>query len=184
MTATTKTTKATKPATKATKPATRVLKNVSFDLTAITSAAHCMANTEAAFSEVHALMLTWHGMGLYPTVEAVTAALLDGYAKNPNIKANEKTLTNYAHGILKWAKVGKTPKALSMRAFQGNPNPTPKAKEEEPAKATGELTPLAKAKAWCNELQANRLKFLGTADAAAFEEGMLVCLAILNRVKG
>ena len=163
-----------------------------FDLSVITLAAAADGGAMQAFEDLHVTMLDWYGMGLFPTVEAVAEALKAGYLQTPRVSASAATLKNYAFGILKWAKSGRVPKTASMRAFQANPGGTkpPKKRKARTADATvasatpSELTPLAKAKAWCNELQANRLKFLGTADAAAFEEGMLVCLAILNRVKG
>ena len=169
---------------------------VKFDLSVITLAAAADGNVMQAFEDLHCAMLEWHGMELFPTVETVQAALMAGYAKCRRVEVSEATLKNYAFGILKWAKAGRVPEKLSMRAFQANPEggkvkakAKAKGAQTEPesteAPKTPEgLTPLAQARAWINEIQAKRLAFLGTADAEALSEALLQALAILNRVKG
>lgn len=104
------------------------------DLSAVTAAAAADANAMSAFEDLHLAMLEWNMIGQYPASAELTKALAAGYASNPRVVATKDTLTQYASGILKWAKAGKVPKAHSMRAFMGSV-PGAKGKGGRPPKA-------------------------------------------------
>ena len=144
-----------------------------FDLSAVTAAAAADAGAMCSFEDLHLLMLEWNMIGEYPTKAEVIKALKAGYASNPRVVANEDTLDQYASGILKWAKAGKTPKAMSMRAFMGSV-PGAKGKGGRPPKAKANTEGQAEKanmpnddKAWMQFIGEIRAKVPGRKDWAA-----------------
>ena len=112
----------------------------SFNLTLVSQCALADANTLSAFEDLHIEMLTWHAADTFPAVADVLDALKAGYAQNPRVVASADTLKQYASGIVKWAKAGQTPKALTMRAFM---QPVPGAKStkgRKPGQGAGKST--------------------------------------------
>lgn len=87
----------------------------------------------AAIEAISVDMIQWYEAGMFPTVDAVKAALARGYARAEEQSAilaanggtvvkfkapGAATLAQYASGILKWSRAGKFPKgAQSPRAF-------------------------------------------------------------------
>lgn len=97
-------------------------KSFTFDLSTITAAATADAQAQDAVSMLHADIVGWHAAGVFPAVKDVQRALIEGYKAAPTtgIERSDDTLMQYAYGIVKWAKAGRLPKALSLRAFTGS----------------------------------------------------------------
>ena len=166
-----------------------------FDLSVVSLAAGVEGSAMQAFEDLHCAMLDWYGVGLFPEVSAVQAALVAGFNTCGRVGYSMATLKQYASGIIKWAKAGKVPTVAKLSAVQASPPGTKSAKGRkkgaqtapktpEATKTPEGLTPLAQARAWINSIQATRMAFLGTADAEALSEALLQALAVLNRVKG
>ena len=165
-----------------------------FDLSAVTAAARADADAMSAFEDLHMEMLQWNMIGQYPTTSDLTKALAEGYATNPRVVATKETLTQYASGILKWAKAGKTPKAMSMRAFMGSV-PGAKGKGGRPPKAKANPEGQAEKpnlpnddKAWIDFLESIRAQVAGrkawASDAiVAAQDSCATLIALIKRQK-
>lgn len=165
---------------------------IEIDLTAVTAAAAADADSMSAFEDLHMSMLMWHMIGQYPTVSDLTKALAAGYAANPRVVATKDTLTQYASGILKWAKAGKVPKAHSMRAFMGSV-PGAKGKGGRPPKAKANPEGQAEKpnlpnddKAWAQFIGEIRAKVPGrkdwnSEDIVAMQECCAKMIALIKR---
>lgn len=164
------------------------------DLSAVTAAAAADADAMSAFEDLHMSMLMWNMIGQYPTSAELTKALAAGYAANPRVVASKDTLTQYASGILKWAKAGKVPKAMSMRAFMGSV-PGSKGKGGRPAKAKANPEGQAEKaslpnddKAWIDFLESVRAQVAGrktwASDAiVAAQDSCATLIALIKRQK-
>ena len=162
------------------------------DLSTVTAAAAADAGAMSAFEDLHMSMLMWHMTAAYPTVSDLTKALAAGYAANPRVVATKETLTQYASGILKWAKAGKTPKAMSMRAFMGSV-PGAKGKGGRPPKAKANTEGQAEKanmpnddKAWMQFIGEIRAKVPGrkdwnSEDIVAMQECAAKMIALIKR---
>ena len=167
---------------------------IDIDLTAVTAAAAADANAMSAFEDLHMSMLMWNMTAAYPTVSDLTKALAEGYAANPRVVATKETLTQYASGILKWAKAGKTPKAMSMRAFMGSV-PGAKGKGGRPPKAKANTEGQAEKanmpnddKVWVEFLESIRAQVAGrktwASDAiVAAQDSCATLIALIKRQK-
>ena len=167
---------------------------IEIDLAAVTAAARADADSMSAFEDLHMAMLMWHMIGQYPTVSDLTKALAAGYAANPRVVATKDTLTQYASGILKWAKAGKVPKAHSMRAFMGSV-PGAKGKGGRPPKAKANPEGQAEKpnlpnddKAWIDFLESIRAHVAGrktwASDAiVAAQDSCATLIALIKRQK-
>ena len=165
-----------------------------FDLSAVTAAARADADSMSAFEDLHMSMLEWHMVGQYPSTTDMTKALAEGYAANPRVVATKETLTQYASGILKWAKAGKVPKAHSMRAFMGSV-PGSKGKGGRPPKAKANPEGQAEKatlpnddKTWIDFLESIRAQVAGrktwASDAiVAAQDSCATLIALIKRQK-
>ena len=163
-----------------------------FDLSAVTAAARADADSMSAFEDLHMSMLEWHMVGQYPSTTDMTKALAEGYAANPRVVATKETLTQYASGILKWAKAGKVPKAHSMRAFMGSV-PGSKGKGGRPPKAKANPEGQAEKaslpnddRAWAQFIGDIRAKVVGrkdwnSEDIVAMQECAAKMIALIKR---
>src|SRR5574338_1317678 len=95
---------------------------ITFDLSSVVAAGTADALAQDAVSVLHSDIIVWNKAGVYPSVKEVQAALIQGYKAAPTtgIERSDDTLMQYAYGIVKWAKAGKLPRALSLRAFTGS----------------------------------------------------------------
>lgn len=163
-----------------------------FDLSVVTLAAAADAAGLQAFENLHVEMLTWHSAGVFPAAADVTAALKAGYATSPRVVASAATLAQYASGIVKWAKAGRTPSAHTMRAFM-QPVPGAKSAKGRKAKAkaadadTPKVAPESRvdvregAIVALQGMMAARAKLVPPAAVSEFENALTTCMMLLRQ---
>lgn len=166
---------------------------VQFDLTPVTLAAAAEAGAVDMFDGLHCAMLAWHGAGTYPTNAALVAALRQGYASNPRVTATDDTLTQYASGILKWSKAGKTPKRPTMSAFMGSvpgaksTRGRPKSKGPSKPAEPDTLPAIDSIGSYLDFMRRMAAKIntigLTAEDVGKISEPMLHCIALLDAAK-
>ena len=161
-----------------------------FDLTAVVEAARADGESVGAMEEMHCAMLSWHAAGVYPARLAIEKALREGYART-RAYINDGTLTQYASGILKWAKAGRVPTRLTMTAFQGkvpgSESPAGRKPGRKPApKPAPEMTIPAGAPEFLKMLRMVGPKIpawgLQAADTEKVREAHLALIAVLDAI--